>query len=356
MINVTKSYLPPIEEYNAYIERIWSKGWLTNNGPLLLELEAELKKYLGVKHLFFCTNGTIVLQLAIKALRLTGEVITTPFSYVATTTALLWENCTPVFADIDPVTLCVPAANIEALITAQTQAILLTHVYGIPCDVEGIEAIARKHNLKVIYDCAHGFGTVYKGRQLASYGDVSTLSFHATKLFHTIEGGAIITDDDEVASLIQNYRSFGHRKDEYFMMGINAKNSEFHAAMGLCVLPKVPSFIAARKAITELYDAELKGSAVQRPGVPPDTQYNYSYYPVLLSSEEKLMQVRDALEAEQIIPRRYFYPSLNRLPYLHGRTCSVSEDYAVRVLCLPLYNDLAHDDVKRIASIVAKNC
>lgn len=351
MINVTKTYLPELGEYTKYLEKIWKNAWVTNNGPMLVELEAGLKKEFGVKHLFFTGNGTIAIQIAIKAMGLTGEIITTPFSYVATTTSILWENCKPVFVDIDKETCCINPNLIESKITPDTQAILATHVYGIPCHVEAIEKTAKKHHLKVIYDAAHCFGTIYKNKPLPSYGDISTLSFHATKIFHTIEGGAILTNDDELAKKIVLYRSFGHIGDDYFSFGINGKNSELHAAMGLCLLPKVPDFINRRKELSQLYDALLPGTLI-RPHVPENTTYNYSYYPVILKSEEELLKLKTNLEKNGIFPRRYFYPSLNKLPYLQGEPCPVSEDYSLRVLCLPLFYELGTEDIVRICSIV----
>ncbi|MFD2569429.1 DegT/DnrJ/EryC1/StrS family aminotransferase [Spirosoma soli] len=358
MINVTKSYLPDLEEYTNYLKGIWERVYLTNDGPLLRDLEAQMKEFLGVKHLKFCTNGTIVLQMALKALDITKEVITTPFSYVATTNALLWEGCTPVFADIRPDDFCLDAAKIEPLITENTQAIMATHVYGNACRIEEIQAVAEKYNLKVIYDAAHTFGASYNGRSILSYGDISTCSFHATKVFHTVEGGCIITDDDEIAQKLHFYRSFGHRNDDYYSIGINAKNSEFHAAMGLCVLPKVPNLIAARKQVFSYYDTRLDfsqadGRKIRRPTLTPGVDYNYAYYPVVFESEEVLLRVVDALKAQDIVPRRYFYPSLNTLPFSVGhQPCPISEDVALRVLCLPMYPDLEEVDVERIAMIV----
>jgi dTDP-4-amino-4,6-dideoxygalactose transaminase len=355
MINVTKTYLPAMEEYTAYLKKIWDSGWVTNNGPLVVELEKKLKKELGVKHLFFTSNGTIALQIAIKALNLTQEVITTPFSYVATTTSILWENCKPVFADIDKKTCCIDPDLIEKKITKKTEAILATHVYGIPCDVQSIERIAKKHKLKVIYDAAHAFGTKYKGKALANYGDISTLSFHATKLFHTVEGGAIITNDDKLAAKIGLFRSFGHYYDDYSSIGINAKNSEFHAAMGLCLLSKVKQFIARRKELNQLYDSLLAGMNFEQPTVPAKTEYNYSYYPVIFSSETSLLKIKKALEENNIFPRRYFYPSLSKLPYYKGASCPVSEDIASKVLCLPFFYELKNSEVKQIVSIIKKS-
>jgi dTDP-4-amino-4,6-dideoxygalactose transaminase len=358
MINVTKSYLPDLDEYTNYLKGIWERVHLTNDGPLLRQLEEEMKAFLGVKHLKFCSNGTVVLQMALKALDITKEVITTPFSYVATTNVLLWEGCTPVFADITPDDYCIDPGKIEALITENTQAILATHVYGNACQIEQIQAIAEKHNLKVIYDAAHTFGATYNGRSILSYGDISTCSFHATKVFHTVEGGCIVTDDDELAQKLHFYRSFGHRNDDYYSVGINAKNSEFHAAMGLCVLPKVPDLIAARKQVFGYYNDRLDFSRITRPTLLPGMEYNYAYYPVVFDSEETLLRVVDALKAQDITPRRYFYPSLNTLPFAQvpgsGQSCPISEDVSLRVLALPLYPDLAEADVDRITSIVNK--
>jgi dTDP-4-amino-4,6-dideoxygalactose transaminase len=352
MINVTKTYLPPLDEYNVYLKKIWKSRWVTNNGPLLVELEQKLKKKLGVKHLFYTSNGTVALQIAIKALGIRKEIITTPFSYVATITSILWENCTPVFSDIDANTCCINPDLIEEKITSKTEAILATHVYGIPCAVEKIERIAKKHKLKVIYDAAHAFGTTYKGKALANHGDISTLSFHATKLFHTIEGGAIITNNDKLAEKIYLYRSFGHMGDEHFSMGINGKNSEFHAAVGLCLLKKVPAFIKRRKELCKEYDKRLFKNNLIRPLIPKGTFFNYAYYPVLFKSETILLKVKANLEKNKIIPRRYFYPSLNKLPYTKGGICPISESYANRVLCLPLFYELEIVEVNLISTLV----
>lgn len=327
---------------------------MTNNGPMVRELEEELKTYLGVKNLLYVTNGTIALQIAIKALNLKGEIITTPFSYCATTTSILWENVKPVFVDIEADTYNIDANLIEQAITDKTSAILATHVYGRPCDVEKIEKIAQKYNLKVIYDGAHCFGATYHGQSVLSFGDVATCSFHATKVFHTVEGGCVICKDDDLAKTLSHYRSFGHKNDDYFMMGINAKNSEFHAAMGLCNLPRVNEIIRQRKVISEKYDALLDWSKLKQPKQDiAGFVYNYAYYPVMLPSEEKLLEVTEALKKEDIVPRRYFYPSLNQLPYLDFyNPCPVSEKISAAALSLPLYYDLDLKDVERIARIV----
>lgn len=355
MINVTQAFLPPLENYTKMLEGIWSRVHLTNNGPLLMELEEKLKDYFSARHFVFLNNGTSAIQLAIKGLNITGEVITTPFSYVATTSALVWENCQPVFADIDPQTLTIDANLIEPLITEKTTAILATHVYGIPCDVEAIEKVAKKHNLKVIYDAAHAFGVSYKGIPLVNYGDASTLSFHATKLFHCTEGGGIVANDDSAAHRFGYMRNFGHKgQEDFWGVGINAKNSEFHAAMGLCVLPYVEAIMAKRKLLSELYDQLLLKAGVQikRPFIPEGTEYNYAYYPVIFEDEAALLSVRDSLNAQYVYPRRYFYPSLDSLNYVKRYEVPVTESVSCRVLCLPLYFDLEPEQVKRICQVI----
>lgn len=355
MINVTKTFLPPFEEYTTLLKRAWDKAWITNNGELVRELEQKLKEYFGISHLLFCNNGTIVLQMALKALDVSNEVITTPFSYVATTNAILWENCRPVFVDINKDTFCIDADKIESAITERTEAILATHVYGIPCDVEKIEAIAGKYGLKVIYDGAHAFGSKLNGRAVLSYGDISTCSFHATKLFHTVEGGSIsVNNDDALRRMIYLYRQFGHEFDDYYSVGVNGKNSEFHAAMGLAILPHIPALIEARKQIVTQYLDELKDYPLKM--LSPSSfhfEWNYSYFPVLYENESTLIAVKKELEKNDIYARRYFYPSLNTLPYLTGESCPVSEDVSKRVMCLPLYPGLEREDVRRITKIVS---
>ena len=346
--------MPPIEAYTKYVSQIWESGWLTNNGVCVQQLEKDLKAYLGVKHLFFTSNGTVAIQIAIKALALKGEVITTPFSYVATTSSLVWEHCTPVFVDIDEDTLNIDYTKIEAKITPNTQAILATHVFGNPCHVEQIQAIADKHKLKVIYDAAHAFGTQYKNQSVLNFGDISTLSFHATKIFHTIEGGAIVTNDDDLAHKISYMRNFGHNGYEAFYgIGINGKNSEFHAAMGLCILPDIANIIAERKTIAAHYDLKLAETSATHQKITNDTTYNYAYYPVVLPSESAVLKVIAALNEKGINPRRYFYPSLNTLPYLAYQPCPISEGISKRILCLPFFNTLEKETIAEIAAIVS---
>jgi dTDP-4-amino-4,6-dideoxygalactose transaminase len=355
MINVTKTFLPDRKLFDSYVDQIWKSAWLTNYGQLVTELELKLKDYFGVKHLFLVNNGTLAIQIAIKSLgSANGEIITTPFSYVATTSSVVWEGFKPVFVDIDPATLTMDASKIEAAITSKTRAILPVHVYGIPCNIEAIKKISKKYSIPVIYDAAHAFGSKYKERQLASYGDISTLSFHATKLFHTIEGGAILTNNDEYGHKISYMRNFGHETPtSFYGVGINAKMNEFCAAMGLSVIDSIPEIIAHRKKICHLYDALLlKNKHITRPMIPNDNEYNFSYYPVLFENESILLKITKALNTQQIFPRRYFYPSLNTLLYVKSSSCPVSEDISKRVLCLPLYDDLTRQVVGDISSIV----
>lgn len=356
MIPVTKAYIPPLEEYNAYLEQIWQAGQLTNNGSICRKLEADVASYLGVQNLELVTNGTLAIQLAIKALNLQGQIITTPYSYVATTSSILWEGCEPVFVDIEDQTFCINADLIEAAITEETTAILATHVYGYPCDVVKIQQIADKHNLKVIYDAAHAFGVKLLGESLLQHGDCSTLSFHATKLFHTGEGGAVICKDADISTRISLMKKFGHiGEDNYLDIGINAKMSELHAAMGLCVLPKVNEIIASRKEISGWYDEQLEGCGLQRPISAVGLEYNYAYYPVVFSTHKMMMKVRQSLLDNDIGPRRYFYPSLNTLPFLKPFlkvSCPVSEDIALRVLCLPLYVGLSLAEVNGVCDVI----
>ena len=357
MIPVTRSYMPDFDLYRIQLDQIWKTGQLTNNGPLVLRLHEELKDFLGVQNLLPVTNGTIALQLAIKALGLKGEIITTPYSYVATTNSILWEGCDPVFVDVDPNTFCIDPNLIECSITEKTTAILATHVYGYPCDVEKIRAVAYRHGLKVIYDAAHAFGVRLHGDSLLNHGDCSILSFHATKIFHTVEGGAIICRDAEIARRAFLMSKFGHLgEDDYFELGINAKMSEFHAAMGLALLPSVPEIIASRRQCSAWYDEFLADSGLQRPQVVDDLEYNYAYYPVVFKSHEEMMAVRTALQEKGIFPRRYFYPSLNTLSFLHKNSqvkCPLSESISMRVLSLPLFFSLTRLQVAYISALIS---
>ncbi len=347
-IYVTKSFVPPIEEFTVQLQKIWKSHVLTNNGPIHRELEEILRARFDVPHLSLFANGTLALQLALRALGVKGKVITTPYSYVATTSAILWERCEPVYVDIRPDTLCIDPELIEAAITPDTTAILATHVYGIPCDVESIEAIAKKHGLKVIYDAAHAFDVQFKQRSILSWGDASILSFHATKLFHTVEGGAVILTDTSFERDLRLMRSFGHYGDDHYMLGMNAKMSELHAAMGLSLLPYLDQIREQRKAITEQYDEAFVGSDINRPVLPEALRYNYSYYPVMLKDHATREQVLTRMMEKGVNTRRYFFPSLNELPYVPYVAMPVSENMARRMLCLPLYPGLSEEDVDRV--------
>ena len=351
-VYVSKPYLPPLKEYTNYLEQVWESGQLTNNGSLVQQLEAALRSYLTVPHVQYVANGTVALQLALRALSLQGKVITTPYSYVATTNVILWENCHPVFVDIDPQTFCIDANRIEEAIDAETTAILATHVYGHPCAVEQIAAIAKKHRLKVIYDGAHAFGVSVNGTPLLQYGDVSTISFHATKVFHTVEGGAVISHDSGFNEKVFLSKAFGHRADDYRQVGINGKNSELHAAMGLCNLPIVQQLIDQRKRIYNQYQDAFRALSVRTIYPAEGVDYNYAYFPMIFESFEAMSRTKEALEAQQIFPRRYFYPSLNTLPYHTGEECPVAERIAERVLCLPFYHSLEQENIERIIAIV----
>lgn len=354
-VNVTKSFIPPLDEYIYYVKQIYNNGLLTNQGPLLKKLENQICEKLNLNNFHFVTNGTIALQLALKALDICdGEIITTPFSYVATVSAILWERCKPVFVDIEPANFTIDIAKIEEKITSKTKAILPVHIFGYACDVKGIQKIADRYNLKVIYDAAHCFGSSIGGgaMSLLNFGDVSTCSFHATKLFHTIEGGGCIVKDKSISDKLELIKRFGHNGDKHYCLGINAKQSEFHAAMGLSNLPYVEEIIKERKRVCDLYD-ELLGHLVQRPEKQKELNYNYAYYPVIFKDEVQLLRVLEILNKNNIFPRRYFYPSLNKLPYLDEyQPCPVSEDICSRIACLPLYSDLKSEKVVEIAKLI----
>lgn len=355
MINVTKTFFPPLAEYNEQLERVWQNQWLTNRGELLQELEAKLKAKLEVSNIIIMNNGTIPIQIALQLLGQQGEIITTPFSYVATTSAIIWEHCTPVFVDIHPEYLTIDETKIEAAITAKTTAILATHVFGNPCAIEAIEAIAIKHNLKVIYDAAHAFGVTYKGQSIFEYGDLSTCSFHATKLFHTGEGGAVFCKDADLNHKLFYSHNFGHNGPlEFHGLGINGKISELQAAMGLSVLPYMERIVASRKQVVDTYASKLDFTKLTSIKIRNNTEWNYSYYPVIFESEARLLEVQKALNEKQIFPRRYFYPSLNTIPYVNGAPMPISESIASRVLCLPLYEGLEEKDLQVIIDTI--NC
>ena len=353
MINVTKTFLPPLQDYQKYLQEIWSSNQVANGGQLWFQLQAKLKEYLGSPDLILTTNGTLPLQIALKCLAGKGEVITTPFSYVATTAAIVWENCTPVFVDIHPEFWTIDETKIEAAITERTTAILATHVFGNPCEVEEIARIADKYNLKVIYDAAHCFGVKYKGKSIFHYGHVSTCSFHATKIFHTGEGGAMFCKDPGLFEQLFYSHNFGHSSATSFSgLGINAKMSELQAGMGLAVLPYIDELIQKRRILFEVYMDSLKGSAVSLIKLREETLWNFGYFPVLFDSQSKLLQVQNHLQQNSVIPRRYFYPALNALDFVRGGNFPIAENVSDRILCLPLHHDLDRETVRRICSLI----
>jgi dTDP-4-amino-4,6-dideoxygalactose transaminase len=352
-ITVTQAFLPPRKDFDHYLDTIWRNHHLTNNGPLHREFEQRMRSLLGSNNFHFVTNGTLALQLALNALDITeGEVITTPFSYVATTSAILWQRCKPVFVDISSTDLCIDPHKVEAAITPRTKAILAVHVFGLPCDIDAIATVARKHNLKVIYDAAHAFGASYRGKSLVTFGDISICSFHATKVFHTIEGGCLIAADEAVSARIELEKRFGHNGDNHLLLGINAKASEFQAAMGLTNLPYLSACIEARRKIWERYRDEL-GNDFTVAALPRNFEYNFSYFPLQFKNESALKRSLAALTKHGINARRYFYPALNTLPYVGStQACPVAERIARRIICLPLFPGLADKDISRIIRIL----
>lgn len=355
MINVTKTWLPNKQKYFSYVDQIYKNGWVTNNGPLLRELEERLADYLGVKNIVLVANGTLALEVAYRTLGLSGDVITTPFSFVATTSSLVTNGLHPVFADIDPGTLNIVPEKIKNAITAQSSAIVPVHVFGNACDVESIDRIAQENGLKVVYDAAHTFGVKYKKRNICSYGDISTLSFHATKLFHTIEGGALVINDDSLVEKARYLINFGIENAESIPeLGINAKMNEFEAAMGLCILDEMDEILEKRRTVYERYEKELNG-LVEFQIQNPDSTQNFSYFPMLLKDETSVFALQKILKEKDIFPRRYFFPSLDTLSYIQPKQeCKTSRDTASRILCLPIYPDLPKEIQTLIIDTIEK--
>lgn len=356
MTNVTQTFLPPISEYHELVQRVWDNKWLTNRGELVIELEEKIAAKLGCNKGIAMNNGTIPLQIALKLFGKQGEVITTPFSYVATTSSIVWESCIPVFVDVDPICWTIDPEKIEAAITKNTTCILATHVFGNACHVEKIEQIASKYNLMVIYDAAHSFGVTYNGKSIFDFGDISTCSFHATKLFHTGEGGMLFASNEKIFTDAYNAHNFGHNGPTAFHgVGINGKMSELSAALGLAVLPYFDHIVASRKEIVEIYLQGLSGK-VQTINIREGVSWNYAYFPVVLENEDSLLAVMKELNKYQIYPRRYFYPSLNALHFVNGESCPISEALAARILCLPLIVGLdkvtQHQVIETINSLV----
>lgn len=355
-IYVTQPSLAPLEEYTESLKGVWNSGILTHNGPLVQRLEKELCEKLNIKNFVTVTNGTIAIQMAIKALGLNGEIITTPFSWIATISAIKWEDCTPIFCDIDAQTLNIDPAKVETLITDKTVAIMPVHVFGNPCDVEAIEKIAKKHNIKVIYDAAHAIGSTYKQKSLLEYGDISATSLHGTKLFNTAEGGGCITSNQYIHEKLKRIRFFGHDDNKDIVEdGFNGKMTEVHAALGIANLKYFDEVLHHRKEKYLYYKDKLDLISTLSFQSVKFGETNYSYFPVIFESETLLLKVEQALNTQNIYPRRYFYPSLNTFDkVVEYVSMPISEDISKRILCLPLYTKLEYSDMDRIIKIIIK--
>ncbi len=362
-INVTQPFLPPLNEFIPYLEQIWDNKWLTNNGDMHNALEKQLQKYLKVQHLSLFTNGTLPIITALQALRLTGEVITTPYSFVATTHSLWWNGIKPVFVDVEPETFTIDPERIEQAITPRTTAILPVHVYGYPCKVDAIQAIADKYGLKVIYDAAHAFGVEINGKSILDAGDMSTLSFHATKTYNTAEGGALICHDEDSKKRIDFLKNFGFAGEtEVVAPGINAKMDEIRSALGLLNLKYIDTSIAKRKILTQKYRELL----INIPGITflediENVRHNYSYFPIFVN-EKVFGKSRDDLYAKlragNIFGRRYFYPLISSFSSYRGLDSARQENLPVAhkasesVICLPMHHDLSLEDINDIISLI----
>ncbi|CAM7177539.1 MULTISPECIES: DegT/DnrJ/EryC1/StrS family aminotransferase [Enterobacter] len=361
-VYVTSPLLPPLEEFIPYLEKIWQNRILTNGGEFHQQLEAALAEYLGVEHLCLFSNGTLALLTALQALRITGEVITTPYSFVATSHSLLWNGLTPVFADIDPITCNIDPTKIEPLITPATSAILPVHCYGIPCDVDAIQKIADAWGLKVIYDAAHAFGVKKQGQSILNCGDLSILSFHATKVFNTFEGGAIICPDARMKQRIDYLKNFGFAGETTVVApGINAKMNEVQAAFGLVQLHHIDDALASRKTIYERYREQLQGiEGISLFSAPDNIEWNHAYFPILVDTTFPISRdsLYDALKAQNIYARRYFYPLISsfsmyrHLPSASPDNLPVADNISQKILCLPIYPDLSVSDQLRVVDII----
>ena len=356
MIQVTKPTTPKLGSVTKYLKRIHERAWLTNNGPIVQELTDRLREYLGVENLLLTANGTLALQVAYKVFEIESQAITSPFTFIATASAMKWQGINPQFADIDSETLCLSAYSTSQAITEQTQALVPVHVYGNPCEVEEFEKLGRTHNIPVIYDASHAFSVKYQGTSILNWGDAATLSLHATKLFHTIEGGAIIFKNKEHLERAQKMINFGlsENPEDICLPGINAKMSEIHAAYGLCALDSIEQTINRRLEILDLYQSEL-ADLVRFPKWREGATNNAAYAPILLESEKQCSKVLADLKSQGIFARRYFYPSLNTVSQFKQQAhthCSNAEKAAGRVICLPIYPDLDKKNVQRIVRVV----
>lgn len=355
MIPATKPYLPEREKYNALLDGIWERNWITNHGPLVREFEKKLSEHLDLEHISFVSSGTAALQLMLKTLAEGGEIITTPFSYVATANAISWQGHTPVFADILPGKLTIDPQRVREKISSTTRAILATHIYGNACEIEELESIGKEFNIPVYYDGAHCFGSKYKGKSLLNYGDMAALSTHATKLFHTVNGGVIISQNAAQKSKIDLMRNFGHNGlNNFEEIGINGKNSELHAAMGLAILENADEIVEKRKQQSAYYFKNLIDSNFELIQIKNQGETNGAYFPVICQTKQLSKQLIDHAMDAGIELRRYFNPALNTLKFLNESACPIAEDISDRIICLPLYNDLNREDQDKVLNVIQK--
>lgn len=359
-IYITKSRMPNEDFFFRQCRDIFKSAWITNNGNYVRKLEHSLGAYLGVSHLLACNNGTTALMLALQCAGLAGKkVAVTPYSYVATLSAMLWIGCEPVFIDVEPDSLCLSPDLLRDRLKKEPDiaGVLPVHVYGLACDVESLESICKEHGIILIYDAAQAFGSKYKGKSLLDYGDYSICSFHATKIFHTAEGGCVVSHSAEAHKALSLARAFGHVNDEHYSLGINAKMSELHAALGVSLLAGTNEEITRRRELYVIYDAALDGLPLKRPAIREGLEWNYAYYPILLPDEESRSRVEQVLLAQNIVPRRYFYPALNTLPYLKDEwsvSCPVAENTARKILCLPMHGDISRGIINTICNCIKK--
>lgn len=352
-VYVTQPFLPPLKEFESYLEKIWETGVMTHNGPFMSQLENEISLYENVNDTVCLANGTCAMQLAIKALDLKGEIITTPFTFIATANIISWENCTPKFVDIDSKTWNLDPSKIEAAITKDTVGILPVHVFSAPCDVESIKRIADKHQLKVIYDAAHAMCVKVNGNSIMTYGDIACTSFHATKLFNTCEGGACFSPDPDILARLRRLRFFGfNEQKEVVDHGMNAKMTEISAALGLVNLKYLDQVRKNRKINYHIYKSLLEDCHFIKFQMINPEEYNFSYMPVLFDNEKLLLRCVKRLCSENIFTRRYFYPALNQIEILKSKCLPVAENISKRILCLPQYDTLIEEDIIKICNIV----
>lgn len=353
-IYVTKSFVPPLKLVRNYMNDIWTDGVFANRGPRVVQFEQRFQERFDLQNpLLLVNNGTTALMLALRLLPQGSEVITTPFSYIATSSSISWQGLQPKFVDISPTSLNIDLAKVEAAIGPNTSAILATHVYGNPCDVVGLEALAAKHSLLLIFDAAHAVGVRVMEKSIFDFGDVSTTSFHATKVIHCGEGGGVCCKSEANRKLVFKFHNFGHVTPTQFdTIGINGKIPELSAALGLAVLDCTEEIFSGRRQVHEWYVSELKTPLIELPIWSSDAQRNYAYFPLIFQSDSIREHAENKLQAEGVFPRRYFYPSLNTLDFLSPMQCPISESISKRVLCLPMYPDLKHQSVRKICSIV----